>query len=350
MVYCYNCGTELKEEDAFCYKCGEATKKTDSIDVNIVVQEVVQEPLVIAKEEIATTQTTSVQKGFSIPYYKGVQREFPFMGRTLVVSSGMDTFNYYRQVYRQYARRGSDALKNNYLSYITNLDIFLKHFFPMYLHYRKPLIEATVQIFPEAGIYDISQQMFEEQHTNDFCLCADDVRVMIDSFNKTIEMNQQRKIRNYNMMPGMVFRGLGGIITAAAFNVAITNIAESDIRNANVTPAQRKELFARINVNNLTERAYLDYWRCFLSLTWWMKRRGLDVWYPNEEDNQKGKGLFQNLCAGKLPEEKNTDFLITLLQLNPYNDEYFKYILWKYGRTEEVVRIIEYFGFTELLK
>ena len=168
---------------------------------------------------------------------------------------------------------------------------------------------------------------------------------MIDSFNKTIEANQQRKAHNYNMMPGMIFSGLGGFVTALAVNVAVNQIAEAHIRNANVTPSQRVELFQRINPNLLMQRAFLDYWRVFLSLTWQMNRRGLPVWYPNETSNQRATGIFQNLSAGRIPEHKAAEAVVSMLQLNPYDDNYMPYLLQRYGRTEETKEIFDYFGY-----
>ena len=200
-------------------------------------------------------------------------------------------------------------------------------------------------IILQSGVYDLSPTQFEDQHTADFCLCGEDVDTIIESFNLTIEANQDKKIRMYNMMPGMVFSGLGGFAAALAVNVAVNKIAEADIRNANVTPKQRAELFGRINFNSLMERAFTDYWRVFLSMTWQLNRKGIDVWYPNERDNESATGLFGNLTSGMLPPDRVPDLLVTLLKLNPYADDPLRYIQQCVGVTYETAPIFEYFGF-----
>ena len=345
MSYCGRCGSELEPNINFCPKCGSPVNDTSEAVSYTVVS--TNSTVVPTGNTVApvTNSVAPVTQKIHIPLYIGEQKEFPFQGRTLVISSGMDAFNHYRRLFRDYARQAVNSLTAEYCRRVVDLDSFLRDFPVMYQFFRKPLIEAAVNFLPEVGIYDVSLQTFEEQHTKDFCLCGNDMNIMIKSFNMTIEANQNQKIRTYNMMPGLVFSGIGGFATALALNYATSSMMEASIRNANVTPDQRAELFSRLNPNLLMEHAYLDYWRIFLSMTWWMNKRGLDVWYPNDEDNQKANGLFENMCALKLPEEKNPDFVITLLQTNPYSDNYFKYVNWKYAGSEEVAAINKYFGF-----
>lgn len=281
----------------------------------------------------------------SLPLYTGTLRVFPLMGEQLTVSAGMDTFNYYRKMFKQFAKAQADALAMEYCARVVDLDSFLIEFPEMYERHRKPLINLAMDLFAQAGIYDLSPEQFENQHTADFCLCGEDVDNIIESFNLTIEANQDRKIKMYNMMPGVVFHGIGGFAAALALNVAVNKIAEADIRNANVTAKQRAELFARINYYQLMERAFVDYWRVFLSLTWQMKQRGLDMWYPDAQDNERANGLFANLMSGRIPPHRVPEQLVILLTLNPYADDPLRYIHQAVGVTNESAQIFEYFDY-----
>ena len=259
----------------------------------------------------------------------------------------MDAFNYYRKKFKEFAKIKANDLRGEYCATIRDLDSFLVVFPEIYAKHRKPLLDAAMDLFCKADIYDVSAQQFEESHTADFCLCGEDVDIMIDSFNKTIEANQDRKINMYNMMPGMVFRGLGGFAAALAVNVAVHKIAEADIRNANVTPAQRMELFGRINFAALMERAFLDYWRVFLSFTYNIHQRGLRMWYPTERNNTSASGLFQNLVSGRVPADRIPSQIVLLLSLNPYQDQHKDYLIGRFGRTPEINAIVEYFGYEQ---
>ena len=328
MAFCCMCGSQLNEQDKFCTRCGTPSQVGASA---------------LAPVANASFQQTALQN-FSIEAYSGNEQRFILLGNELVVPSGMDVFNNYRKLFREFARYQAAALEAEYRSRIYNLDAFLVEFPAMYAKYRQPILDCAMSIMLKTGVYDVSAKQFEEQHTADFCLCGEDVDVMIESFNLTIEANQQRKARMYNMMPGVVFSGIGGFAAALAMNVAVNSIAAADIRNANVTPKQRAELFARINTEILMERAFTDYWRVFLSLTWQLNRKGINVWYPNQNDNESAKGLFQNLTSGMLPQEKIPELLVKLIQLNPYADDPLTYIRQYVGITQETARIFDYFG------
>lgn len=317
----------MGDTDKFCNKCGTPALKS-SAPTQVSAPQVVQSTSVGNYDEV----------------YVGVERRFPFMGRTLVVSPGMDAFNYYRTAFRAFARQQAAALEADYRRNVTDLDSFLIEFPKLYAFHRKPLIDCAMSIILQSGVYDLSAQQFEEQHTADFCLCGEVVNTTIESFNLTIEANQDRKARMYNMMPGVVFSGIGGFAAALALNVAVNSIAEADIRNANVTKKQRAELFGRIDTAALMENAFVDFWRVFLSMTWQLNRKGLDIWYPNTEDNTSAEGLLQNLNSGMLPPARTPDLLIRLLQLNPYADDPLIYIRNHVGNTPETVPIFDYFG------
>lgn len=323
MPFCTACGCRVGDNDKFCTGCGAPTKP------------------IAQNNTVAAPVMHSI---LDVKAYTGVEQSFTFLGKELLISSGMDTFNYYRKAFRAFAQHQARALEAEYRARINDLDSFLIYFPEMYAKYRKPLLDKAMSIILQTGVYDLSAQQFEEQHTADFCLCAEDVDTAWESFNLTIEANQERKIRMYNMLPGVVFSGgLGGFAAALAVNMAVSSIAAADIRNAKVSKKQRAEIFGRIDTGVLMERAFTDYWRVFLSMTWQLNRKGIDVWYPNEADNASATGIYQNLISGMLPATHIPDLLIKLLQLNPYSDDPMAYIRNRIGITAETRPILEYF-------
>lgn len=320
MPFCTKCGMNLQPTSKFCTRCGT--------------------PVMPAGPAPGAGYTPLPK----VTYYVGQQVTLPFLGGSFVVSAPMDAFNYYRREFRKLARIQMENLRREYFAMVRDLDTFLLNFPVMYSHFRQPLIDAACDILVQAGIYDVSVQQFSDDHKNDFCLCGEDMDIMIDSFNKTIEANQERKARGYNMMPSLIFRGLGGIALAFATNVAINAIAEADIRNANVTPKQRQELFARIDPNMLLHRAYLDYWRVFLTLTWLMQQRGVPMWYPTEDSNQRSNGIYQNLIGGRIPAEKVPEMAAALLQIHPFHDDHLALVERQFGCTDQTAALFAYFG------
>ena len=321
MPFCMRCGTQVGDVAAFCHVCGNALKAPDT---NAIVP------------------VSYVSPNFEVDFVQGKETHFPLAGETITISAPIDAFNNYRKQFSKIANVKAQDLRNEYCACITDLDSFLVLFPELYAKHRKPLIDAAMDVLAKADIYDVSPEQFESQHTADFCLCGEDVDVVIESFNKTIEANQDRKIKMYNMMPGMVFSGLGGFAAALAVNAAVNTIAEHDIKNADVTWQQRAELFGRIDLERLMERAYIDYWRVFLSLTFRLNQCGFGVWYPNDTDNNRANGLYQNLAAGRIPPEKTLSQIALLLNCNPYTDGCLDYLTWRFGATAETQAIADY--------
>ncbi len=319
MPFCSRCGTPHNDNDKFCSGCGQ--------QFNLVAVQP-QQPMPVS---------------YSVDLFWGNQYTFPLSGEVLTISKEMDVFNHYRKEFDKLARIQVENLKQEYFYRIYDFDSFVLTFPEIYGKHRQPLIDAAMDVLAKAQIYDISPEQFENDHTEDFCLCGEDVDNVLESFNNTIEANQDRKIRAYNMMPGMVFSGIGGFAAALAMNYAVNSIAEADIRNANVTPAQRAELFGRINFDNLMNRAYLDYWRVFLSLTYTMYQRGMGVWYPTVQSNERAEGLFQNLSIGRIPPEHVPQQMVNLLQLNPYMEGHIDFLLNRFP-TPEGNAIYNYFS------
>lgn len=343
MQFCCTCGCRMDDESKFCPQCGTPVNSAPPVNsaTPVYPEPIFNEPVYASPYQQSDQPP---QQNISIPAYTGMEQNFSFMGRNLSISSGMDAFNFYRKEFRTFARYQARALEMEYRAKITDLDAFFIEFPKMYAKYRQPLLDCAMKIILQTGVFDLSAKQFEEQHTADFCLCGEDVDVAAESFNLTIEANQERKARMYNMMPGVIFSGIGGFAAALALNVAVNSIAEADIRNANVSKSQRAEIFGRIDTSILMERAFLDYWRVFLSMTWQLNRKGIDVWYPNTEDNESAQGLLQNLSSGMLPAERVPDLLIRLIQLNPYADDPLLCVRQHIGETYETIPIFEYFG------
>lgn len=318
MAFCTRCGNQLPADAKFCTRCGAAAP-------------------------VPTQAPLKPQTPPDLNYYPGQTICLPFLDRTLTISAPMDAFNHYRKQFRKLAKAQLQSLRQQYFARVTNLDAFFIDFPVMYEFYRQPMIDAACNILMQAGIYDISVQQFTDDHVKDFCLCGEDLNVMIDSFNKTIEANQENKARNYNMLPGVIFSGITGIALAFATNVAVNAIAEADIRNADVNPRQRQELFARIDPNLLLERAYLDYWRVFLTMTWIMRQRGLPMWYPTDETNRSSDGIYQNLKSGRIPADKVPELTCALVQTSPFHDDYLSLVKSHFGRTEKTAALLDYF-------
>ncbi len=329
-MYCPGCGKPIEEDSLFCRYCGRKISPA---------------PAAITDPPLNINETTSIAKNTaSTAEYTGEANIFRFMGKELHISPEMDVFNHYRREYKKKAAEMSNLLNKDYSARIFDLDSYFEQFPIIYRTHLEVLTKGAFATLIANNVYDLPYNNFYENHIADFCLAQADYDKIIDSFNQTIKNNQNKIIDTYNYIPGMVFSGLGGFITATAVNIAASNIVEDTVKKANVSPSQRAELYSRIDHNAMIADANIDYWRVFLSMTYQLNIRNYPVWYPTVENNQKANGLFNNIVSGTVPREKHADILIEIFQLMPFSDDLFGYINTYCGENSDIDEINRYFG------
>lgn len=280
-------------------------------------------------------------------------QQFPIMGRVLEISEEMAVFNHYRIMFRDGANWYANAFQRAYMNQIQNLDAFLELFPRLYDTGLQPVVQKAVDILFSYNVWTVTCDSFLAQHKKDFHLAMDDYDTMMESFNLTLEANQKRRANNASYVPNVTFfgRGLGGLVAGAAKSVAYhaarDSLSASYIRNAQVTPAQRVELYNRLKLPVLFDRVYSDYWNVFLSLIWTINQNGGHIWWPNKQKTQQANNIFQNLSNPNFPQNRVLDALLDIIRTNPFQVKYFRFLQERFGRTPEIDAVCRFFGFTD---
>ena len=265
-------------------------------------------------------------KQITLPVFEGEKREFTINDFPIVVSPELDKFNTYRKIYRNLARKAADAFGASYRKIVVNFDAFLIELPKMYVFYRAPLLEAAVNNLIAEGIYDVSLESFAQEHTNDFCLVGEDIRIMNESCAFTIQNNRQRTADALGIVPGFIFSGPLGLAAATVTNVSLSAAETAAIKNAKISNAQKMELFKRINTDVLIERAYLDYWRVFCSLCYKLYINEKNKWYPTEANENSVNNLLDNLMGGKIPSSAYAGVFQQIVDKSPYKNRFAEYL------------------------
>ncbi len=103
------------------------------------------------------------------------------------------------------------------------------------------------------------------------------------------------------------------------------------------------KMTASANSEMQMERAFIDYWRVFLSMTWTMQQRGVNIWYPNDQDNTRAQGIFSNVSEGRIPHEKMPEMMAAILAANPYTDGMGQFLRDYYSDDPQTQYILNYF-------
>lgn len=285
---------------------------------------------------------------------KGVARRFQLCGQTLIVPESMDIFNSYRNVFRDLALQMTNEAEKAYRANIRDLDSFLEHFIKIYEFMLKPVVKDAFDRLISEGIWTVKYEDFLEQHIADFHVAVDDYNAVIDDFNATIEANQRAVSNVMGYVPNLVGGGFGlrgalkGIAKATAFNLVRNGIEASALKNADVKPAQRMEMYSRINPDVFLDHVFIDYWHVFLSLVWVLIQNGQNIWWPTDASYQQSNNIFRNLTHPNFPQDQVLFALLDIIRTDPYDEAYYRFMISRFGYTDEVVAIKNYFGYNNL--
>lgn len=284
----------------------------------------------------------------------GENKEFALCGAKLEIPQSMDIFNSYRLKFRELACECADYAKQEYKKRVFNLQTYIDFFPEIYGFYFAAMVDKAMEVFVAEGVWSVTRDTFLNEHTDQFHLAMDEFKVTLDSVTLTMQNNQQAVQSVMNFVPHVQGGGFGlkgaakGIASATAFNL-VRDAAESGLANSVCTlnQAQQKELYDRINQDKLFEFVFVDYWRVFISLIYKLRQNGKDIWWYTDEQTKQASNIFANLSNPNFPQDQVLSVFIDILKTNPYNADYHKFMIMRFGANEETEAIKNYFGFTD---
>ncbi len=352
---------QLIETAEFNSKTIQLSYNENSVNNNITIPvllqnlELAQKIVAYINDEKQKSQNndTQVDKDNDIGVIQGTVKTFPVLGKVLEVPESMDILNTYRLKYRQIAIKYANRAEQEYNTKVHDLETFLEFFPKIYSANMEPLLKISMDIFVSEGIWTVTYDSFKKQYTDAYHLALDDYNTTLKSIELTIQANQQSVSNVMGFLPHLRGGGFGlkgamkGIAQATAFNLVRDGIESSAIRGSNIKPEQQRELYSRINSKILFNNVFTDYWRMFLIVIDILKSNGKNIWLPTNESVNQARNIFENLSNPKFPQERILDVMLDILKTNPYNTNYYKFMISKFGETEEIVAIKDYFGYTE---
>ncbi len=286
---------------------------------------------------------------------KGSSKSFPFMGQTLEISESLDEYNTYRLKFRAMAIKYQEIAQNEYKRKVHNLETFLEFYPKIYDKYLDIILQRAVDVLISNGVWTVTTYSFSKQHRNNFHSATKAVDTTLESIELTVNENQQRTAGLTSLIPNLQGGGFGfkgamkGIAKATAFNVVRDSVEASAINKAGkVKQAQRVELYNRIKPDVIFLHVYSDYFGVFHSFVNVMNQNGHTLWHQPKDENFQRDNIFRNIQNPNFPKDKVKEVLLDLLKTDPYKKDIYKYIIEKFGETEEISAILNYLGYDDL--
>lgn len=286
-------------------------------------------------------------------FVTGSVREFPLLGVTLTVNENWDVYNSYRTLYMECAAKYAKQLRNKYIQRVSNFDSFMRFYPSLYKEYLDKLIAKTTDILVSAGIWTETNESIMERHIEKYHLAMDDYATMYESLVLTVQSNKERVAALTSLVPNLVGGGFGlkgaasGIAKATVFNLVRDGAESALIDNSSIKPAQKVELYGRVNQKVLLDRAFLDYWQVYLTLIDILNENGKNVWAPTDADSAKADNIMKNVSNPNFPQDQFPNVMISVIGMDPYKRSIYELLRNRGADENEVKAISEYFGYTD---
>ena len=255
----------------------------------------------------------------------GQSRSFPLKGKELKIPAELDQFNSYMLKFRYLASLCANEVIIESRRKVHDLMTFIAFFFNTYERYLDVMISKAVDILIAEGAWTVTHEYLKDQFVQ-----TTDCKVLVDMMGLIEQLNLYSEARQSTLF-----------YTVASL---IPSISE---RIPALEPAQQYKFFNSIDLNTLYDHVFVDYVVVLFTMMRALNDTGKNVWTPSDEKCLASRNIFSNISHPNFPEDKKIDAFFGILANDPYQVEYYKYMLNQWGENDETIAIKNYFGFLD---
>lgn len=339
-----------EKEDGISLHITQGSNNLD-IPLNISQKDTVQEIITYINNRKNSTEKETEYIPEVWEQIKGSEKEFVLKGEKLIISAKMDTFNTYRQKFNVLAENCKDKGKEEYDEKVQDLHTFLNFFPKIYRKYLNIVTQRAVDILISESVWAVTSESFTSQHELNYHSALDYYNSVTERIAQIVQEKQNAVSAVMSFVPNLSGGGFGlkgaakGIATATAFNLVRDGV-EAGLSScvSKIDYDKQIELYNNIDSEKLFECVFDDYWKVYYSLAHELYENRKNIWYPTEKSARQANNIFQNLSNPNFPQDNVIHTFFEILKTDPYNKEYYIFMVKKFGLTEETKAIQQYFN------
>lgn len=276
--------------------------------------------------------------------YTGSEKVFTLNGKELVIPARFDAFITYRTKFMKLAKACADKAAEEYKEKIHDLDTFRALFQDIYLENLKIVSSKAVDILVSEGIYQFSIDTFSAKNIETFHTALNDLRTTNESV-KLTEQNNAKVTQNLKNGIGSLFSNRGSFARGL-----VQGAVESTLEGSEITAPQKAELYQRIRTHLLLHNVFQDYWNAVITLVGILRENGKDIWLGDSGKIDDINAVLESVHNPNFPQEKVADVLFDCILKKPNAAAIYKTMEEKFGLTDEVQKIFDYFIYPDFTK
>ena len=277
----------------------------------------------------------------------GTVREFSFDGNIITVPANLDACIQYHDDFKVSAKYYAEQFEFKYKNCVQDFDALLHYFSDLYSEGLKAMVNRAYSVLLPFGIFNVSLEDFTRKHMETYRKAINSCEVMAGIEIKKNQVAEQsgNLIGNSIHMQGggFGFKGaMKGVGKAEAFNIGLGALGKFVAHQRKMSTEDKEKAFNLFKHDMFFQEVYSDYENTFLTMV-----RTLSENNELEEimtgTTAEYNTMIQNLQNPMFPKEKMGYVLVKLISTYPFETAGFELLQQKYGETEEVKQIVEYF-------
>ena len=289
---------------------------------------------------------------------------FPFLGNTLVVSKERNVYNQLRLKYNKIADNAKAEFAERLKKYSdpkSMLDGMLQDFLLALKSGFDELTQDAISI--DCYTLDMeaaAKRCMKKGYFDSFEKATDEYKnayVAILTKHVNAAANAYEDAENHPNLQVATIGGSLGDVFANQMKAELTNAviggiysSAADEKVAQIADLSDKEVAQFFNNQTYKNNIINSVWTCAANLRLVIsndlsKEYNLEIggWVTNDE-SAKAESMHNNMNSIKLPEDKEKEFAMSILQLNPFNYTYYKNFLTKFfDNAREILDIADFF-------
>ena len=277
----------------------------------------------------------------------GEEQKFIIENAEIVFSKDLDSCFKYKKLFETTAAYYLDRFKFRYQQCINDFDSFVHYFQEIYLEGLVSIGHRAYSLLLPFGLFNVTVEKFTSTHLDNYhrALTSYEIMVGIEEKRNQTAREAGNLVGNSIQMQGGGFGVKGaakGMAQAEAFNLGLGLLGKFVENQSKMTPEQKAEVFAKLKTDLLFEEVYSDYCNTFLTMVKMLADNnilsGVETVITDEY-----KTMISNLQNPMFPQDKVAESLIKVITTYPFAIEGYQLMISKFGQTEEVNRISNYF-------